>query len=55
MIERFYFKKHIAAADWVMVAVMFAGLIILINPFQGIHSGQFRTGAPDHQSGDPVE
>ena len=37
MIERFYFKKHIAAADWVMVAVMFAGLIILINPFQGIH------------------
>ncbi len=37
LIERFYFHRKIPASSWQLVGLMVFGLLLLINPFRGLH------------------
>lgn len=37
LIERFYFHRDIPTSSWILVGVMFLGLLLLINPLQGLN------------------
>ena len=37
LIERFYFHRKIPASSWWLVSLMVFGLLLLINPFRGLH------------------
>lgn len=37
LIERFYFHRKIPASSWLLVGLMVFGLLLLINPFRGLH------------------